>query len=82
MPTPQKRTQFAPKENLGRPQIIPNIGAHEQIYPDEEQLKAAVYLGLVYYEPEYGPNAKVYRPTRPTDADGIRGFFTGPTLPA
>lgn len=65
----------APETNPGSAQVIPTRGAHEQIYLTGEQERGAVYLGWIYYEPEYGGNAKVYRPFEPMDADGVREMF-------
>lgn len=68
-------SNHAPLGSIGRPQVIPNRGAHEQIHPTDEQIKSLVVLGLIKYEPEYGPGARVYRPTKPADADKVRSWL-------
>lgn len=48
----------------GRHQIIPGVGAHTQHYATPECIRALINAGLIQYEPEYGPDARVFRPTR------------------
>lgn len=66
---------LAPPGAVGRTQIIPNRGPHEQIYVDEETIGALVWMCLVNYDPEYGPGAKVYRPVGEADADEVRTWI-------
>ena len=69
------KSRLAPETNPGREQIIPNIGAHDQIMFSHEAIVALVAFGHIRYEPEYGPNAKVYRPTNPmADAEMVRSW--------
>lgn len=67
--------RLAPEGAPGKEQIIPNLGAHEQIYPTHEQIVALVSFGHIYYDPEYGPNAKVYRPVEHSDAEKVRSWL-------
>lgn len=64
-----------PPTASGYIQIIPTNGPHEQIYVDHSMIRALLVLDLVAYQPEYGPNARVYRPKGLVDADGIRAWF-------
>ena len=67
---------FAPRNNPGAPQIIPNRGAHDQILVNEMEIYSLLLLEAIEYEPEYGPNAKVYRPVGPADTDTILGWLS------
>ncbi len=66
---------MAPETAVGVEQIIPTLGEHEQILADHETIEALVVWGLVRYEPDYGPNAKVYRPVEHADADKVRSWI-------
>lgn len=67
--------QFAPPFACGEPQVIPNRGPHIQLYIDPDVIKQMVYVGLVRYDPEYGPGARVYRPTMPADAAKVMSWI-------
>lgn len=54
--------ELAPSSAHGRTQIIPDRGAHTQLYVPDDVAASLVYLGLVYYAADYGPDARVYRP--------------------
>lgn len=54
--------ELAPSDAPGRTQIIPDRGAHTQLYVSDDVAAMLVYLGFVYYAADYGPNARVYRP--------------------
>lgn len=69
------KPMFAPPQNPGRKQVIPTYGAHEQIYITDEQEYALVWLSFIYYDADYGPNAKVYRPVKPCTADVVRSWL-------
>jgi hypothetical protein len=61
---------------IGAEQIIPTTGPHEQIMIDAEQAQLLVWIGYIVYDPEYGPNAKVYRPVSDlVDADKVRSWL-------
>lgn len=66
---------LAPTTASGREQIIPNFGAHEQIYVSHEAIAALVGFGHIRYDADYGPNAKVYRPVKHADADTVRSWI-------
>lgn len=66
---------FAPEGAIGPLQIIPNRGPHEQIYVEKQTLKDLVLFGLVKYEPDYGPNANVYRPINAADTEEVRSWI-------
>lgn len=67
--------QLAPEGNMGPTQIIPTRGPHEQIYVDQPMVRVLLMLELVQHEPEYGPNANVYRPKKPADAEKIKSWL-------
>lgn len=71
----QKQPLIAPPGRPGPIQIIPNIGPHEQIYTSQEQIESLVLIGLISYEPDYGPNANVYTPTRWANAAEVRSWI-------
>lgn len=66
---------MAPLGAMGKAQIIPSRGAHDQIYPTDEQIQGLVLLGLIDYEPEYGPGAKVYRPRGAADTEKVKSWL-------
>ena len=66
---------MAPENAVGREQIIPNVGAHENIYVTHEQVVALVSFGHIRYDADYGPNAKVYRPANEADAAKVRSWL-------
>jgi hypothetical protein len=66
---------LAPEDNCGTPQMIPTRGPHEQIPIGNHQAAALVLMGLIEYDPDYGPNAKVYRPVNPADAATMRRWI-------
>ncbi len=66
---------MAPEGMLGPIQIIPNRGAHTQIKVTQKQIETLVVLGLVTYDPDYGPNANVYRPFLRADAEKVRSWI-------
>lgn len=65
----------APLEAVGAPQIIPNRGAHEQIMVSAILARDMALLGLIQYDPEYGPGAHVYRPIGPADTEKVRSWI-------
>lgn len=67
---------FAPSSSVGVTQIVPTLGAHEQIIPTDEQLTRLVVSGQIVYEPDYGPNARVYRPVGYKDGNAVRKLLT------
>ena len=67
--------RLAPPEAMGRDQIIPSRGDHEQIYPTKEQIRALVALGKIDYDEEYGPGARVYRPVGAADAKEVSSWM-------
>ena len=66
---------IAPEEYPGRPQVIPSRGPHEQIYLTDKQVRALVGIGAIYYDEDYGPKAKVYRPYEAADAAKVRSWL-------
>lgn len=72
---PLSRTRSTPAVRVGRPQIIPNRGAHEQIYCTPEQIETLRFFGYIEYEPDYGPNANVYQPVGEADAEKVRSWL-------
>ena len=66
----------APDGAVGRTQIIPNSGPHTQIYVEDNVAKFLALVGDISYDPDYGPGARVYRPTRElTTAEVIRSWL-------
>jgi len=66
---------LAPKHAVGKTQIIPSRGPHSQVYVEDDLAYALVTLGLINYDPDYGPNARVYRPTRPANEATVRSWL-------
>ena len=64
-----------PPGPIGRWQIIPSTGPHDQVYVSELQAWDLTYRGFIEYDPEYGPNARVFRPTLLADTDTVRSWL-------
>lgn len=69
--------RWAPETDVGPPKIIPSRGPHDVIYPRHEQYVKLVKLGLLSYTPEYGPHARVYRPTIAADTATVKRWLAG-----
>lgn len=65
---------LAPPTAMGRTQIIPSCGPHTQVYCSELTAKTLVMLGLIDYDPDYGPNARVYRPVHRVSGETVQGW--------
>jgi hypothetical protein len=53
-----------PRIAVGPWQIIPSSGAHTQFLVKEQTIHTLLTFGLIGYDEDYGPNARVYRPIK------------------
>lgn len=66
---------LAPVDAFGKEQIMPNRGPHIPVYANHDAIVALVVFGIIKYDEDYGPRARVYRPVGAADTDKIRSWL-------